>query len=235
MSNGRQGTFFWMYRLGLLMVGLPVLVLSIWMIAAPHHWFETFGWSTSWLGIHGPYNVHLILDFGFSQLALSVLILGGSLTMELRWIRLSLVAWLIYSLPHFLFHWLNHGGLRGPDRLLELSSLGFFVILPLLLLVYSGQLSDSGSPKLNQSSTDDSDDSLQRIPPASSIVGSGLKWMTERQFGKPLKNLDIVGHHGWVMFGAGMYEMAVDQFSAINPRLKSLVQLRVAQIVGCPW
>jgi hypothetical protein len=103
------------------------------------------------------------------------------------------------------------------------------------MLLFAGRLKKTKTPGSKSSDTEPPRGILKRITPARGWITRIMKWMTERQFGQPLENLSIVGHHGWALFGASMYEMAVDNFNALNPRLQSLVQLRVAQIVGCPW
>ncbi len=74
-----------------------------------------------------------------------------------------------------------------------------------------------------------------RVKPATGWSVDTLRWITERRFGQPLENLRVIGHHGWLLFGLTMAETAFDNFDGISNRLQSLISLRVAQIVGCPW
>lgn len=62
-----------------------------------------------------------------------------------------------------------------------------------------------------------------------------LLWVSERMFGQPLAGIKILGHKPSFLLGITMGEMAVEGFDSLDERLRSLVTLRVAQIVGCPW
>jgi AhpD family alkylhydroperoxidase len=56
-----------------------------------------------------------------------------------------------------------------------------------------------------------------------------------RMYGRPLEPTRVVAHHPRLLFGYGMVATALDRSSAIDERLKHLVMLRAAQLVGCEW
>lgn len=60
-------------------------------------------------------------------------------------------------------------------------------------------------------------------------------WMARRRLGKVADPLKALGHHGWVMFGNGMFEMASERARKVEGRLKELAQIKAATLVGCPF
>jgi hypothetical protein len=75
----------------------------------------------------GPYNEHLVRDVGALNLALGVLLATAALLLERRLVQVSLIAYLVYAVPHFAFHLVKgnalprrqrrehgHAGDRGP-------------------------------------------------------------------------------------------------------------------------
>jgi hypothetical protein len=52
----------------------------------------------------GSYNEHLVRDYGALNLALGVLLVFAVVSLEGGLVRASLVAWLVYATPHFVFH-----------------------------------------------------------------------------------------------------------------------------------
>ena len=60
-------------------------------------------------------------------------------------------------------------------------------------------------------------------------------WFSQRQVGKVVDPLKVMAHHGWVSFGAGIFELAGQRARLVAPRLKDLAQIKVATLVGCPF
>ena len=68
-------------------------------------------------------------------LALGVLLAAAAISLGREIVRISLVVWLVFSVPHFVYHTatLHHYPLLV-DKVGNVVSLGFVVLLPLLLL-----------------------------------------------------------------------------------------------------
>ena len=54
-------------------------------------------------------------------------------------------------------------------------------------------------------------------------------------YGRVADPLRLYSHHPTVLFGTSIYELAQQRANHLEPRLKTLVQLQVARMVGCPW
>lgn len=76
-----------------------------WAEAAPASFYRSFpGFGRHWLPPLGPFNEHLIRDFGALNLALAAAALVAAFTLTRSSTATASVAWLVYSLPHLAFH-----------------------------------------------------------------------------------------------------------------------------------
>lgn len=60
-------------------------------------------------------------------------------------------------------------------------------------------------------------------------------WFSRRRFGKVADPLKLMGHHAWVSFGNGLFELASERARLVEPRLKDLAGIKAATLVGCPF
>ena len=123
-------------RIGLLFLAATSIGSGLWALFGPRSFYEDFplpGWD--WVSTLGLYNEHLVRDYGAFNLALGVLQVAAAVYLERRLVQASLVSWLAYAAPHFVFHpsQVHHFSLF--DNLAQLNALGFVVLLPLVLLV----------------------------------------------------------------------------------------------------
>ena len=134
-------------RAGLLVGLLVQLVSGFWSLLWPRHFYDTFPLAGHpWQAFHPAYNEHLVRDFGALNLVLALLFAVGAYTMDVLMTRTALAGYLIFGVPHLLFH-LNHlHGLPTGDAIAEVVSLSLGVAGPLLLLALTrdsgGQVAD---------------------------------------------------------------------------------------------
>ena len=127
-------------RVGLWLLSLPALVVGAWALFLPRSFHEDFpSAGRGWVSALGPYNGHLLADVGVMYLALGVLLALAAVSSGRELVRASLVAWLVFAVPHFVFHaaTIQHHHLPI-DRAGNLISLGLVVVLPLILLYPDG-------------------------------------------------------------------------------------------------
>ena len=104
----------------------------------PRSFYDDFpapGWG--WVSTLGPYNEHLVRDYGVMNLALGVLLVSAAFFLERRLAQVALLTYLAFAAPHFLFHatQIHHFSLF--HNALQLSTLGFLVLLPAVLLAFT--------------------------------------------------------------------------------------------------
>jgi hypothetical protein len=125
-------------RLPLLFLAASTLGGSLWALPFPRSFYDGFpapGWG--WVSTLGPYNEHLVRDYGAMNLALGVLLVSAAFSPERRLEQVALLTYLAFAAPHFLFHatQIHHFSLF--HNALQLSTLGFLVLLPAVLLAFT--------------------------------------------------------------------------------------------------
>ena len=58
-------------------------------------------------------------------------------------------------------------------------------------------------------------------------------FMTKRKLGRVITPIKINGHHPRILRAMAHMEMGQDAARTVEPRLKALVQIKVAMIIGC--
>ena len=123
-------------RAGLLLLASAPLVVGLWALLVPRSFYDDFPLpGREWVSTLGPYNEHLVRDVGALNLALGVLLATATILLERRFVRASLVAWLVYAVQHFVFHLTTLDAFPPFDNLANVGVLGLAVLLPLLLLI----------------------------------------------------------------------------------------------------
>ncbi len=126
-------------RAGLLLLAATTLNGSLWALPFPRSFYEDFPLpGRDWVSTLGPYDEHLVRDYGALNLALGILLVAVAIFLERRLTRVALVAWLGYALPHFVYHTTLTEHFSPFDNLTQLASLGLQVLLPLVLLLVTG-------------------------------------------------------------------------------------------------
>ncbi len=89
---------------------LAGMIIGGWADAAPTSFYRSFpGFGRHWLPPLGPFNEHLIRDFGALNLGLAAAALVAAITLTRSATATAATAWLVYSVPHLAFH-ATHGG-----------------------------------------------------------------------------------------------------------------------------
>lgn len=124
-----------LFRVVMVAIALPQLVIGAWAIADPSGWFEDFpGGGRHWLPVYGPYNDHLAVDAGAGLFATSVLLILAALVLERRVVQVALAGWLAFAIPHTVFHYLTLDRYETRDTVPNAISLAATVLVPLALL-----------------------------------------------------------------------------------------------------
>jgi len=127
-------------RGGLLILAASALTVGLWALLVPRSFYDGFPLpGREWVSTLGPYNEHLVRDVGALNLALGVLLLLAAPLLERRLVQVSLVAYLVYAVPHFIFHLTTGHALPLLDNIANLVTLGLSALLPLVLLARAGR------------------------------------------------------------------------------------------------
>lgn len=119
----------------LIALAVPAAVVGIWGLIAPAGFHATFpGGGRHWLPPLGPYNEHLMRDFAAAYLALAALLTIGALKPKMTARRAAPAVFLVFALPHFIYHVLHTEGLATGDNIVNLIALALTVVIPIALL-----------------------------------------------------------------------------------------------------
>ena len=129
--SGRVRLLLWLLAFGNLGVGLQALF-------TPRSFYDDFPLGRGWVWMDGPYNQHLVRDVGSLNLALVVLVFAALVVGTRTMARTAMIVWLVNAVPHFLYH-LSHlsMGMAGGDKVALVATLGFAVVAPIFVLVWT--------------------------------------------------------------------------------------------------
>jgi hypothetical protein len=123
-------------RIGLAVLAIPAAIVGFWAAFAPRSFYDDFpGIGRTWIAPDGPYNQHLVRDVGELNLALVAITVIAMVTLTPMLVRAVLVGWVVYSLPHVIYHLRNLEPFSTSDQVSIVGSLAFVPILAVVLFV----------------------------------------------------------------------------------------------------
>ncbi len=121
-----------------LILGLLVAIQAtdgFYALFAPRSFYDDFPLGRGWVEALPAYNEHLVRDVGSLFLATAVFLAAAAIWLERRLVIVALVSFLVFSVPHTIFHLLNLDGISTGDAIAESVLLVLTVVAPLALLV----------------------------------------------------------------------------------------------------
>ncbi|HZA75000.1 MAG TPA: hypothetical protein VE623_01255 [Acidimicrobiales bacterium] len=127
------------------------LVVGSWAAISPRSFYDDFpGGGRAWVAADGPYNEHLVRDFGDLNLALAAVALVALVTMGRALVLAAGLGWIVYQAPHLIYH-LRHLDVYGTtDQALNVTSLVLALALPLAVVVLAPRLGRTTAPVQHQ-------------------------------------------------------------------------------------
>ena len=129
-------------RAALAALAVVSLVLGLWAGFAPRSFYDDFpGGGHTWVADDGPYNEHLVRDFGALNLAITVVTVFALVALGRVLVTAVALAWIVYQAPHLVYH-ARHLDVytATSDKVGTISSLVLAVVLPLVILAYARRL-----------------------------------------------------------------------------------------------
>ncbi len=118
-------------RIVLLILGLGQGVAALVQLFGPRLFFD----HGPWVNRLPPYNEHLMRDVGAATLGWVLLIFAAIVTLRPGLVRLAVVANLLFTVPHFIFHATHLAGYSGGDAAAQTIILGLGIVLPVIAIV----------------------------------------------------------------------------------------------------
>jgi hypothetical protein len=123
-------------RSGLVVLAFVAVPLGVWASVAPRGFYDDFpGGGRVWVAVDGPYNEHLVRDFGGLNLALAVITIVAAVTLGRAVVLAAAGAWIVWSLPHLVYHLRHLDVYDTLDEVLNITALAAALVLPVIVLV----------------------------------------------------------------------------------------------------
>jgi nucleoside-diphosphate-sugar epimerase len=122
-------------RLVLWLLAAFGLGLAVYALFFPTAFYDDFPFGRGWVAHDGPFNEHLIRDFGALQAALAAVTLVALYTASRTAARAAAVGWLVFSVPHALYHFRNLEHYDTGDQIANIVTLTGAVALAVIALV----------------------------------------------------------------------------------------------------
>jgi hypothetical protein len=127
-------------RVILIALGGIQFINGIWATLAPRSFYDDFPLGIGgWVSALPEYNEHLMRDVGGLFLATGFVLLVAAAHLERRLVRIAVVSYLLFSIPHTIFHVFNLEPYGTGDVIGNVVALTATVVLPLWLLWVAGR------------------------------------------------------------------------------------------------
>ena len=127
-------TAVWL-RVGLILYLAVTALVGMWAALWPRSFYDDFPWpGHPWVAPLPAYSEHLLRDFGGMNLAMAAVFGVAAATLDRRLAATALVAYLVFAVPHLVFH-LDHLEPFGTvDAVAQPAALVALALLPVALL-----------------------------------------------------------------------------------------------------
>jgi hypothetical protein len=123
-------------RVVLVLLAVPSALIAVWILAAPRSFYDDFpGLGAIWVAPDGPFNEHLLRDYGAATLGLVVLTLCALVWLTRPLVLATGLAWLAASIPHVVYHLRNLEPYPADEHVALVGSLAVTPILAIVLLL----------------------------------------------------------------------------------------------------
>jgi protein-S-isoprenylcysteine O-methyltransferase Ste14 len=128
-------------RYGLIAVAVGQASTGLWALFAPHSFYGDFpAGRGGWVSATGPYNEHMTVDYGALSMALVAVLIAAAVVLERRMVLAAAGAYLVWSVPHFIYHAFTLGIYGTGDAIGNMVTLGATVALPVAIIVVARRM-----------------------------------------------------------------------------------------------
>lgn len=218
----------------LLLLGIPQGLIGLWALLAPRSFYDGFPVGTDgWVNPLGPFDEHLVRDVGALFVGLAVLMTVAAIRLRRPLVRLAAAVWLIFAVPHAIWHLGNLEPFGTADAIANVATLAWTVVGGILALALAR------APRVTpraQTTTDGGSPRIAGVPDSrAGLIARGSYSYSRRALGEVTEPTRVFAHHPTILAGYGALELATKRADRLPERLKHLVATKAAALVGCEW
>jgi Ca2+/Na+ antiporter len=117
-------------RVGVWFLAVVTLAVGVVATLAPRVFYD----HVPWVALAPPYSEHLMRDYGAMILALALVSVVAAITMNRLMVRTALAAYLLFAIPHLVFHVTHHRHYTQGQAIGETAALAIAVLVLAALL-----------------------------------------------------------------------------------------------------
>jgi alkylhydroperoxidase family enzyme len=217
-------------------LGLVQLVNGAWALFAPQSFYEEYPLGRGWVELLPAYSEHLVRDLGGLYLATAGVLVGAALVMSRATVVIACVSWLLFALPHAIYHGFNLDPYPTSDAIANAVVVTGAVLLPAWVLAMGARRRPVTSPRREPPSKGSPSGRIEGVPDGTRNLLARVSFSeSRRRYGAVMEPMRVFAHHPKVMVGYAALEMASERSRLVPARLKHLAELRAGMISGCEW
>ena len=219
-------------RFLLLALGIPQGLIGLWALLSPQSFYDDFPAGTDgWVHVLGPFDEHLVTDVGSLFVALGVVLAFAAVSLRRGTVLAAATAWLIFSVPHFLWHMFNLEPYDTADAVSNTLTLGWTVVGGLLVLFLTLR-----RPRERAAASADGGGRIAKVSDArAGLLARAAFRYSRREFGTVTEPLRVFAHHPGILAGYAGLEYATEKADRVPHRLKVLAATKAAALAGCEF
>lgn len=223
-------------RVILIALGGIQFMNGIWATLAPTSFYEDFPLGIGgWVSALPAYNEHLMRDVGGLFLATGFVLLVAALRLERRLVQIALVSYLLFAIPHAIFHYFNLEPYGTADAVGNAVAIAATVVLPLWLLWAAGR-EGTRPPRESGAGPGGGSARIAGVPDGSRNPLTRIAYaISRRRYGAVMDPMRVFAHHPVIFSGYAAHELAAERGHRVPERLKHLASLRAGMLAGCEW
>lgn len=218
----------------LLALSIPQALIGLWALLAPRSFYDDFPAGTDgWVNVLGPFDEHLVSDVGALFVGLAFLLVFAAATLRRGTVLAAAVTWLIFAVPHLVWHVSNLGPYETADAVANTVTLAWTVAGGVLVLV----LLRASAGRAPRAATSDPDGMrIAGVPQARASIAARMAYSySRREYGQVMDPTRVYAHHTPIMLGYGALEYATLKADRLPHGIKTLAATKAAALAGCEF
>lgn len=220
-------------RFLLLALGIPQALIGMWALFAPRSFYDDFPAGTDgWVNALGPFDEHLVTDVGSLFVGLGVLLAIAAVTLHRTTVVAAAVTWLVFSVPHALWHFFNLEPLGTADAVGNSVAVGWTVVGGVLILA----LLHGRRPRPLTAQRGENDTRIATVSDGDAgLLARATYAYARREFGTVPEPTRVYAHHPGILAGYGALEYVTERADRVPENLKLLASTKAAALAGCEF